>query len=162
LVADRRIGALDYESYLVTESVEATTDAAQIVGKESGGTNEALLRLGRIVGNLHLLGIYHDDLKASHILLTSANLPDHGLEGIVLIDLYRCAVGRRPSLRRRGVNLAQILISLPDWEPRQAEPLLAGFMQVLPTSALGKRLLERAVASALASRRKRRARQRKV
>jgi len=158
LVADRRIGLLDYESYLVTEAVEASSDVAQLIAQTRGpSTDQAMLRLGRLVGNLHHRGIYHDDLKSCHILLANGRLPDNGLDGVILIDLYRCRIGRRPSLRRRGVNLAQLLISLPVSAEHQTAALIHGFIEVLPTSRPGRLLLERSVASALAVRKKRRA-----
>lgn len=159
LVAERRVGLFAYESYLVTEAVGTSTDAAQVVARNSGpGVDETLRRLGRVVGHLHRRGIYHDDLKANHILLTNGCLPENALDGVILIDLYRCVVGRRPSLRRRGVNLAQVLVSLRDSRDHQSELLISGFTDVLPSSRSGRFLLARSVTSALATRRKRRAR----
>lgn len=157
MVAVRRVGLLRYESYLATVGIEGAEPADEVIGRLKGDERRHAFRLlGRLVAALHERGIFHDDLKAPHIMLTGGRLPAEGLEGVILVDLYNCVVGRRPSMRRRGVNLSQVLISLPGVTRTDQARMLVG--------AIGsgrkreRRRLWRSMQVALASRRRRRAR----
>ena len=112
-----------------------------------------LHRLGKLLGRLHDRGVYHDDLKATHILLESGRVPENGdLDGVVLIDLHNAQTGREPSVKQRGTNLAQVIRSLP--LPRCSDQfrLLFGMVGSGPEKRDARRRLHRAALAALAKR----------
>ncbi len=128
LVAERRTGPLETESYLVTEAVTEASPADEVLASLARPERrEALRCLGELVARLHAQGIYHDDLKTAHILLKNGVFPpDRDLSGLVLLDLHNAVVGRAVSLRQRATNLAQVIRSLPGLGVHDQLRLLAG------------------------------------
>ena len=85
-----------YRADLVTEEIPGAVDLSQVLfGATPSGIDAeaALIATGGIVRNLERNGLYHPDLNAKNIVLTSTN------EGVdaYLVDLDRCCA------RPRGV-----------------------------------------------------------
>lgn len=163
LVGFRRLGLLLQESYLVTQMIEGAQPADTVIAGLRGAERRRAIRgLGRVVGALHARGLFHDDLKASHVMLSGGRIPGAGLDGVILLDLYRSVAGRRPTLRQRGVNLAQVYVSLPDAPRTDQARLLAGAMPNGAGTRDERRRLWRSMQKALASRRQRPARRQRA
>jgi tRNA A-37 threonylcarbamoyl transferase component Bud32 len=155
----RQIGFLRRESFLATREVGGVVSADAIIRNACGSERRrAVQLLGRLVGTLHARGLFHDDLKAPHILATAGRLPENGVEGVVLLDLYRAVTGRRPTIRQRGVNLAQAWISIPGLTRADQARLLEGALEMSERPDKERRKLWRSMQRAVAVRQRRRAR----
>ncbi len=69
--------------------------------------------LGRLVGQMHYLGIYHADLKACNFLVDAD-------QRIFIVDTDRVTQSRAVTRRRRIKNLVQLNTSIPLGVPRSA------------------------------------------
>ncbi len=155
----RQIGFLRRESFLATREVQDTKSADSIIRDASGSDRRHAVRLlGRLIGTLHARRLFHDDLKAPHILATQGQLPENGVHGVVLLDLYRAVTGRRPTMRQRGVNLAQVWISIPGLTRADQTRLLEGALEMSDQPGKERRRLWRSMQRALITRQRRRAR----
>ncbi len=155
----RQIGFLRRESFLATREVNGVVPADAIIGNARGSERRSAIRLlGRLIGTLHAQGLFHDDLKAPHILATGGRLPENGVDGVVLLDLYRAVTGRRPTMRQRGVNLAQAWISVPGLTRTDQARLLAGALEMSKRPGKERRKLWRSMQRAVAVRQRRRTR----
>lgn len=155
----RQIGFLRRESFLATREVHDVKSADLIIGDAGGSERRHAVRLlGQLIGTLHAQGLFHDDLKAPHILAAQGHLPEDGVHGIVLLDLYRAVTGRRPTMRQRGVNLAQVWISIPGLTRTDQVRLLEGALEISDQPGEERRKLWRSMQRALITRQRRRAR----
>jgi tRNA A-37 threonylcarbamoyl transferase component Bud32 len=108
--ADRRG---EVQAYLI---VEAAPDAAganvhlKALEREPKRLGAFARRLGEFVRRLHDAGVRHDDLHSGNILVQ----PDAatGEERLLVIDLQRVRVGRRPGARHRAWEVARLLRTL--------------------------------------------------
>ena len=155
----RQIGFLRRESFLATQEVDDVKSADLIIRDVGGSERRRAVRLlGRLIGTLHARGLFHDDLKAPHILATQGQLPEDGVHGVVLLDLYRAVTGRQPTMRQRGVNLAQVWISIPGLTRTDQARLLEGALEMSDRPSKERRRLWRSMQRALIIRQRRRAR----
>lgn len=106
---------LPVESLVLLEDLGGAVPADRAV--ESGADPESvLLALADLAARLHLRGVDHGDLKASHVLLPAPGPPGEP----ALIDLEGVRFRRRVPERRRRLALAQLNASLPDAFPSRA------------------------------------------
>ncbi len=105
---------------VITALVPESIDLLVFLEKNPGDSEELLIRAGRLVQNIHRLGVYHTDLHVKNILL------DRDMEPwiIDLDNAYRFTT--LPSLLR-AKNLRRFIHSLKKWEKKGRITLSSGW-----------------------------------
>jgi len=116
---EKKRGPFIKESFLITEDISEAISLDRYLKELKGGKPDLfsskfykiLYKLASIVGNMHLKGIYHQDLHAGNVLIS-----DNGKDGfsLYIIDLHRTKVIKKISRKRRLFNLAQLFLSLDE------------------------------------------------
>jgi tRNA A-37 threonylcarbamoyl transferase component Bud32 len=147
------------ESFLVMEDVAASGErfdlrSLRLWGKgpldraAARAKREEVVRLGRLVGDLHARGVYHGDLKAVNVFVRRK----HGRDSFCLVDYDRVRfVGVAVPERRRVKNLAQLAASLGTYFTRTDRlRFFRAYANCLPGAWEDRAATARAVAAACA------------
>jgi hypothetical protein len=114
-LVEERIAWIPRRTYVILEDLRANPQLDKLTAwslANAGGLDlrRAAASLGRHVGALHALGVYHADLKACNFLV---DLADGKAKRFILLDHDRLVFGRTVEARRRRKNLVQLNTSLP-------------------------------------------------
>lgn len=105
-------------SYILMEDLGSrkfSYELSQAVAEADWHTFLKLLRMvASLVAKMHLLGIYHRDLKTDNFML-KAN--DDGKDELYLIDLDAVSFHRQLSMRQISANFQQLACTLPKGTP---------------------------------------------
>lgn len=106
----QRTSPATYRGDLITVKIASSSTLAEVISVRSL-TNETWQRVGQVIGQFHQHQVYHADLNANNILLTSAN-------EVYLIDFDKGSI--RPSSNTwKAANISRLLRSLRKLQDRQ-------------------------------------------
>lgn len=115
-ILDKRVFGILRESWYLAEKIPDAEGIDWYIKRWFSGQDEECLErkerliydLARLIAKLHKHGIYHNDLKASNILVQGNGLSSK----LLLIDLESIDISGNVNDRRRKKNLVQITSSL--------------------------------------------------
>lgn len=135
---------LPLASWLVLEDLHPATDLLEL---PSDARAQALQALGPWLVRLHLRGVDHGDLKATHLFARA----DRPADAPALIDLEGIRFPRALSEARRLRALAELNASLPDeWPSAERLRVFARYTRFEPFASTGTAALRTLVHSSLA------------
>lgn len=126
---ERHMLARDRESFLMVDSLAPGRPLDEVLAELTDPDRRRSLAasVGNFVRRMHEAGFVHTDLFAKHLFVIEG---PHARWSVAVIDLQRARHCRKVSRRRRGCDLAALMISLPPdvVTPRERRTFLLAYL----------------------------------